>query len=228
MSERIQQYLDGELRREDLTAEERSEAEAYERLLREAPSLAERKAAPDLTAAVMARVRESLPGTVLSGNRRGETDGPVARFLLRLWEPRPVRLRPAYGILAAAALLLVTFLPRDDTYLSPAGTPGDASAEEREATPTQVFVQFRLEAPEASSVEVAGTFTGWEPRYSLHEVMPGVWSVLVPLSPGVHEYSFVVDEGNWVPDPLGPRVDDGFGGENTRITILPPYGARES
>ena len=71
------------------------------------------------------------------------------------------------------------------------------------------------------SVALAASFTDWTPRYQLQEISQGVWSVLVPLAPGVHEYSFVVDGERWVADPLAPSVDDGFGGVNSQLAILP-------
>ncbi len=49
-----------------------------------------------------------------------------------------------------------------------------------------------------------------------------MWSVTVPLEPGVHDYAFVVDGEQWRPDPLAPSVDDGFGGTNSRLALLPP------
>ena len=88
-----------------------------------------------------------------------------------------------------------------------------------------VYVQFRLESPQAQQVALAGTFTGWQPTLQLEETEPGVWSALVPLKPGVHDYVFVVDGERWVPDPHAPQqVDDSFGGTNSRIS-LPPLGA---
>jgi len=91
---------------------------------------------------------------------------------------------------------------------------------------TPVYVQFRLEAAGASRVALAGNFTGWEPRYELQETAPGSWSIVLPLRPGVHDYAFVVDGRHWVADPYAPRVDDGFGGANSRIALLPPDAGR--
>jgi 1,4-alpha-glucan branching enzyme len=94
---------------------------------------------------------------------------------------------------------------------------------------TTVFVQFRLDAPEASEVRLAGSFTGWEPRHALHRAEDGVWTVMVALEPGIHDYAFVVDgstTGGSIPS--APRVDDGFGGENSRLALLLENGMRES
>jgi 1,4-alpha-glucan branching enzyme len=90
----------------------------------------------------------------------------------------------------------------------------------------EIYVHFRLDAPDASSVHLAGDFTGWEPSYELHESQPGVWTVVVPLAAGVHDYAFVIDGETWTPDPLATSVDDGFGGRNSRMSLLPPERMR--
>jgi 1,4-alpha-glucan branching enzyme len=88
-------------------------------------------------------------------------------------------------------------------------------------------VQFRLQAPGAARVALAGSFTGWKPEYELHESEPGTWTALVPLKPGVHDYTFVVDGHEWIPDPNAPQVADDFGGRNSRL-FLPAPGRRSS
>lgn len=56
--------------------------------------------------------------------------------------------------------------------------------------------------PIANRVFVAGTFNDWNAdATALAQVSPGNWQVKQPLSPGRHEYLFVVD-GKWTPDPL--------------------------
>lgn len=44
----------------------------------------------------------------------------------------------------------------------------------------------------------------------------------LPITPGVHDYAFVVDGERWVADPYAPGIDDGFGGRNSRLTLLAP------
>jgi 1,4-alpha-glucan branching enzyme len=92
----------------------------------------------------------------------------------------------------------------------------------------QVLVQFRLDAPDASGVALAGNFTDWEPKYQLTRTAGGVWTVTVPLAQGVHKYAFVVDGKTWQPDPLAPSVADGFGGENSQIAVLSPDVSAET
>jgi 1,4-alpha-glucan branching enzyme len=92
------------------------------------------------------------------------------------------------------------------------------------ATPagaSKLFVQFRLQA-QAADVRLAGSFTNWEPTYRLHQIAPGMWTITVPLSQGVHDYAFVVDGQQWIADPYAPQIRDGFGGANNRMTVLLP------
>jgi hypothetical protein len=227
-NQRIHEYLDGEIPVDALTPEERREALAYRRVLERTVPLLGEGTAPDVTEGVMARISGG------GARFRGETTRkePFAWLL----EPRTVRVRPAYGLLAAAALLLVVLLPLGerpgmDEGLhgngDPAATSGAAQGGESGEAVT-IFVHFRLDAPTASEVRLAGSFTGWEPRYAMHPAGEGSWSVLIPLQPGVHDYAFVVDGREWVADPAAPAVDDGFGGENSRLALLLPNGERES
>lgn len=228
MNQRIHDYLDGELPVDALTSEERREAEQHLRVLERTVRLLAEGTAPDVTEVVMTRISED-------GGRFGDElarKGPFAWLM----EPRTVRVRPAYGLLAAAALLLIVLLPLGEgPGLEDAdGGNGDLATASgavqggESGGAVTIFVHFRLEAPLASEVRLAGSFTGWEPRYALHPAGAGSWSVLVPLEPGVHDYAFVVDGREWVADPAAPAVDDGFGGENSRLALLLPNGERES
>jgi 1,4-alpha-glucan branching enzyme len=89
-------------------------------------------------------------------------------------------------------------------------------------SPSKVLVQFRLDAPAAHTVTLAGDFTKWQPKYELTRSAPGVWTIVVPLDPGVHDYAFVVDGNLWTPDPMAPAIADGFGGLNSRVAVLSP------
>lgn len=159
---------------------------------------------PDLTAPVMRRIARLEDG-------RGRPNGFWSRMRAALLEPRSVsfRFRPATLLAPAAVLLALAVL------LAPNDEAGDA-----------IFVQFRLYAPDAASVRLAGTFTGWQPAHAMHETSPGVWTVTVPLPPGVHDYSFVIDGRNWVTDPYAPGIDDGFGGVTSRMALLAPDDSR--
>jgi len=166
---------------------------------------------PDLEDRVMRQVHE-LPCY------RSRT-AAFAAGLSWLVSPRriTVPIRPAYGFAAGlAAVLLVVFMGTGERATSDLAVVPDQPA-------AVVLVQFRLDAPEAKNVRVAGTFSEWEPRHSLTEVAPGVWTVTVPVPAGVHEYAFVVDGEEWRVDPYSPQVNDSFGGVNNRLPMFATY-----
>lgn len=89
------------------------------------------------------------------------------------------------------------------------------------ALPGQRVVRFELPFLEAREVYVAGTFNGWHPAmFPMFEV-PGGWAAEVALTPGTHEYLFVVD-GRWIADPNNPRTcPNPFGGVNSVVETAP-------
>lgn len=226
MNDRLHRALDGELPLDALSDTERAELASHRAWLDRLGEAFRSEAAPeDLLPRVMERIEgprtalgeaaNSTPGDGGKSTAAGRWQqilGPIRAAAGWLWNPRPisVRLRPAYAFAAAIAFALVLVLP-----------PG--SDESRAASAdAEVLVQFRLDAPQASTVEVSGSFTGWQTSHDLHQTAPGTWTVVLPLEPGVHEYAFVVDGERWMPDPLAPAVDDGFGGTNSRLSLLPP------
>ena len=87
--------------------------------------------------------------------------------------------------------------------------------------PTKQSVTFRLHAPQARSVHVAGTFCDWQPAaHPLRNGKQGVWTTRLALPPGRHEYRFIVD-GVWHDDPqCTERVPNPFGAENCVLHVL--------
>ncbi len=86
-----------------------------------------------------------------------------------------------------------------------------------------VVVRFVLDAPEASSVAVAGDFNGWKTEgWALSRRGAGApWELSIRLRKGgFYAYNFVVDGERWIPDPAIPeRVDDGFGGSSSLLRL---------
>jgi hypothetical protein len=211
VSDRIDRYLEGTLDRDELTPDERAAAELIARVIEGAQDMVRAAGEPNLAHDVMRHVREQpKPGS----------RSAAAELLDRLWAKREVsfRLRPIYGAMAVAALLTLAVVAGRVT--SPARETGET------ATPATLLVQFRLQLDEAMTVRLAGSFTNWQPDYELHQSAPGVWTVTIPLGAGVHDYAFVVDGNRWLADPYAPAIDDGFGGRNSRIALLPPGGPR--
>lgn len=240
MNEKLKQYLDGEIGAQALTPEDRAEAEAWDRMFRAMRGAWPERAPGSLLQDVMASVGEEAGAGARSPDRggaapahgrsvsgRAESDGPGGVIG---WLVRPIRIPvPPVAALAAAALLAVMLWPSERP---PAPTSG-ASGPVRPASLTtpatgspRVYVELSLDAGDARSVAVAGDFTGWRPTVQLEDADgDGVWTALVPVTPGVHQYMFVVDGDRWVTDPDASRyVDDGFGHRNAVLAIAPPAG----
>src|SRR5690349_1047749 len=70
------------------------------------------------------------------------------------------------------------------------------------AVPFADGVTFRVWAPFASAVAVAGTFTGWEARpVALTQEAYGYWSTHVPAAKLGDEYKFII-MSQFAPQPL--------------------------
>ena len=71
------------------------------------------------------------------------------------------------------------------------------------------IVQFILTAPAASRVALAGDFNGWDPRAIPLERdrRDGRWAVTLALTPGRHNYAYVVDDTQWVRDPAATPAE---------------------
>jgi AMP-activated protein kinase-like protein len=215
MTDRIDKYLDGTLERTQLSAEERAQADAVERVIVETRAFMDTRPTPDVSADVMHRIEGLAAHPAMPPGSR------FARLTSSLWTTRRIsfQFKPAYGL---AAMLVVLVLA---TFWRPAQRAADVSSTAPANAEPRVFVQFRLQASDAMSVQLAGSFTNWQPQYELRRTGSGIWSITIPLSPGVHDYAFVVDGNLWTADPYAPSVDDGFGGTNSRIALVVPEDA---
>jgi chromosome partitioning protein len=81
-------------------------------------------------------------------------------------------------------------------------------------------MKFSIHAPRARSVRVAGDFNIWNPDEGAMRLDEnGVWSITLPLSPGRHNYKFIVD-GDWIADPSNPDFEkDERGNVNSIVEI---------
>jgi hypothetical protein len=226
MNLRIHRYLDGELPSSALSNDERREAEALRGTLGSALSHVRREPAPDVTAAVLSAVS---PGAA------GDGTAPAREAVLQsalgwLWRPRSVtvRFRPALGAAVAAALAMALWRPGNAPPFVGAPIQAGGTVMATSVVEGRILVVFRLDAPGARTVRLAGDFTGWAPGPALVQETPGVWTVRLPIEPGLHDYAFLVDETRWVQDPLAERVNDGFGGSNSRVAVLGPTGTDET
>ena len=213
MNRRIQKALDGELPVAQLTAVEREELAACEHAIELAVNqMPDPGPVPDMAGAVLWRIAHA-PAPPQPRGVLGRL-AAVLQPLGWLWRPRLVTLRPV-SVLAVLALLAVSGLALFRYPVRPAATALQDQAANQ-------LVQFRLGAAGVREVALVGDFGGWKVRYPMAQVAPGVWSTAVPLEPGVYDYAFVVDGSTWVLDPLAPAVSDGFGGANSRLSVLAP------
>ena len=81
-------------------------------------------------------------------------------------------------------------------------------------------ITFKLHAPDAERVLLAGDFNSWDPeKHPLRKYSNGQWKKMLSLSPGRYEYRFVVD-GQWQNDPeCTTCLPNPFGGNNCVLIL---------
>ncbi|MEX1184948.1 MAG: glycogen-binding domain-containing protein [Gemmatimonadota bacterium] len=220
MHDDTRRALDGEIVDQDLSVREAAELAAIRSMIARVQRALPDEPLPDLAPGVLRRIRElesaapaALPATDPAARRKGLLEWLVTPRLIS------VRLRPAHALAPVALLAAVLTIMLGDGRAGDIPAPPVAAAA---ATEAPVLIEFRFAAPQATRVELAGSFTEWQPGHAMTRSEPGIWTVVVPLSPGVHDYAFVVDGERWVPDPDAPAVGDGFGGFNSRLAVLAP------
>lgn len=89
-------------------------------------------------------------------------------------------------------------------------------------------VTFTCNAPNAHAVAIAGDFNQWDPSATpMSHVNPEKWQIKLRLTPGIHEFKYVVD-GQWCCEPGiddhccepgGETVGNPFGTKNRIVTV---------
>lgn len=81
-------------------------------------------------------------------------------------------------------------------------------------------VTMTLEAPYAGAVSLMGDFNGWdEKKHPMMKGKQGMWKKIIMVSPGQHEYRFLVD-GQWRNDPANDQLcANCFGSTNNILEI---------
>lgn len=164
------------------------------------------QAPPELYVGVMREISKDRPSW-------------TARAVEWLLRPRLVPVSPAVAGLAVAALAALILL-------KPSRMPVPLPATDATASAERVVTRFVLVAPGASSVNVTGDFNSWSREgIALEDLRgSGIWTGDIALPPGVHQYTFVVNGTEWVPDPSAVmQVDDGYGQTNS-ILVIPGEG----
>jgi len=135
---------------------------------------------------------------------------------------RPLNITPLAGLAIAASTLIVVALSSlaVGSRLSKANAPRQA-ATSAPAQDTVELVRFVFVDSKASSVQLVGDFNEWTKGSTTLKPSgaPGVWTASVALTPGRHEYAFIVDGTRWVVDPLAVKSSDDFGTESSVIRV---------
>lgn len=78
-------------------------------------------------------------------------------------------------------------------------------------------VTFRIDAPQADTVTIAGDFNQWDATSRpMRRRKDGVWWTVLRLGPGTHQYKFVINGVQWQEDPSNPnQVPNSLGGYNS-------------
>ena len=82
------------------------------------------------------------------------------------------------------------------------------------STPARKTVTFKLHAPDAQIVDIAGSFNNWTLK-PMKRGKNGTWTATFRPLPGIYEYKFLIDH-RWVEDPgHHDKTSDGHGGFNS-------------
>jgi serine protease AprX len=83
-------------------------------------------------------------------------------------------------------------------------------------------ITFYYYDPAAKEVALVGSFNDWQTKDGeMVRIRPGLWEGMIDTPRrGTHRYKFMIDRSRWTHDPENPlRIEDGFGGFNSLITI---------
>ncbi len=81
-------------------------------------------------------------------------------------------------------------------------------------------VEFKIYAPQAKRVNLAGSFNNWNSKLiTAKKDSKGNWTAKVSLKPGRYEYKFFVD-GSWLNDPhCNSCIANAFGTQNCTVEV---------
>jgi hypothetical protein len=157
---------------------------------------------------------------------RAEGSGFYAQraYTARPWwrTERVFRIAPITGVALAAgiaAIIAVSGIAIGSRISRVA--PVTARVEATTGRDTVQIVRFVFVDANAKRVELVGDFNEWAKGTTelTRSGAPGVWVVSVPLSPGRHEYAFIINGSRWVADPFAPKSSDDFGTESSVIRV---------
>lgn len=162
--------------------------------------------APDFEARLMAQARAELA-------RQRAVPGRKSWWTTQ----RMYAVSPLAGLALAAGLAIVA--ATSTLALARSDTP--AAIATAAAHDTVQLVRFVFADSSARTVSLVGDFNGWSRTETplRATARAGVWAVSIPLTPGRHEYAFIVNGERWVADPLSPGNRDEFGTESSVLML---------
>jgi hypothetical protein len=174
-------------------------------------------------AGLIADIRYAEPADFLTENVLANIKPKKVTLFKRVWRRlrtpvsvSPLRLLPAGVSVLAIFALTLTLLWR---------APGERIVTQRineVADQGLSTVTLFLDRPDATEVEVIGSFNNWS-REGVRMVWDKdrrLWAVALHLKRGSYEYAFRVNNREIVADPKALlRTDDGFGHQNSILII---------
>jgi hypothetical protein len=134
-----------------------------------------------------------------------------------------IRLSPRTGVAIAAGIGAIIALSgiAVGSRISARSQEVSHTAQATAVRDTVQLVRFVFVDSGAASVQLVGDFNEWTKGATVlkQSPAPGVWVVSVPLTPGRHEYAFIVNGSRWVADPLALKSTDDFGTESSVIRV---------
>lgn len=152
---------------------------------------------------------------------------PASGSSRRSWwrSERVFRVAPLTGLALAAGISLIIGVAgvAIGSRISALSLVANRAAATAQRDTVQV-VRFVFVDTGATRVELVGDFNEWAKGSTELKPSgaPGVWAVSVPLSPGRHEYAFIINGSRWVADPLAVKSSDEFGTESSVIRVGTP------
>jgi len=193
---------------------------------------------PQFADNVMAAILEDAPSAA-DADHATPLDR-ITGWLASLGSPVELRIRPLPALLVVMGLLVSVWglrgaigpVPSEsdapvadratDTRATETRSTGPRTTPVSSASSETVWIRFVYTGDNAESVAVAGDFSKWEPIPLSSRTVDGqnIWTGLVPVRRGEHEYQFVINGERWVTDPLAPiQRSDGFGATNAVLKL---------
>ena len=136
----------------------------------------------------------------------------------------------------AAAAAIVGFIARGEFRSRDDATPAAVASSAGQTTPSTtlqtaaatdadskpILQQFVFDRPQARRVSVVGDFNTWNPTSAVmtRSSDGGLWSAIIPITPGRHIYGFMVDDSLFTLDPRAPKARDADLGTEGSVVIV--------